>query len=92
MTISVKVDVADPIAWFDKDQMMQVLTNLEKNAVEAMPDGGELLLKLSDTDEHIFISIIDSGDGIREEDMEKVFTPFFTTPVLFLVIRINPLS
>ena len=79
VTISFKVDVADPIAWFDKDQMMQVLTNLEKNAVEAMPDGGELLLKLSDTDEHIFISIIDSGDGIREEDMEKVFTPFFTT-------------
>ena len=71
--------VKDPVAMFDKDQMMQVLTNLEKNAVEAMPDGGELTLKLKDTDEQVFIEVSDNGEGIGEEYKEKVFTPFFTT-------------
>ncbi len=72
-------NVINPIAWFDNDQLMQALTNLEKNAVEAMSPGGELSLTLSDNDEQIFIKISDTGEGIKEEDMEKIFTPFFTT-------------
>ena len=72
-------DIGDPIARIDKDQMMQVLTNLEKNAVEAMPEGGTLKITLTGTDHEIEFSVGDTGVGIVKEHMDKIFTPFFTT-------------
>lgn len=74
--------ITDPTAFVDNDQMMQALTNLEKNAVEAMPEGGRLSVELSDNETEIIIRISDSGIGIPPEHMEKIFTPFFTTKVL----------
>lgn len=44
-----------------------------------MPQGGTLQLKLRDTADEITICICDTGTGISAENMEKVFTPFFTT-------------
>jgi iron only hydrogenase large subunit-like protein len=73
-------EMDNPICFLDQDQMMQVLTNLEKNAVEAMPaEGGEIKLTLSDTPEEVIISLSDTGSGISKENMDKIFTPFFTT-------------
>ncbi len=72
-------NITDPIARIDKDQMMQVLTNLEKNAVEAMPKGGLLKISLSGTDHEVEFLVSDTGTGIKEEHMDKIFTPFFTT-------------
>lgn len=70
----------NPICFLDQDQMMQVLTNLEKNAVEAMPpEGGEIKLVLTDTPDEVTISLSDTGTGIPRENMDKIFTPFFTT-------------
>ncbi len=66
-------------AEIDKDQMMQAITNLEKNAIDAMPDGGKLIVNLHDLGNEFSITITDEGCGIKEENMEKVFTPFFTT-------------
>ncbi|RUA24790.1 MAG: histidine kinase [Bacteroidetes bacterium] len=63
----------------DTEQMMQVLTNLEKNAVEAMPEGGILTINLSETENNIILEIKDTGVGIPKENMDKIFTPFFTT-------------
>lgn len=77
--ITFKPEINDPLANLDKDQMMQVLTNLEKNAVEAMPDGGELNIELRGDKNDIRIRISDTGTGISPGDMEKIFTPFFTT-------------
>ena len=59
--------------------MMQVLTNLEKNGIEAMPDGGTLIIDLDADYDNIVISIKDTGLGIPDENMDKLFTPFFTT-------------
>jgi len=73
------VDMQDPYVFLDADQMMQVLTNLEKNAVEAMPQGGELKISLTEQSDDVVIAISDTGTGISKENMEKVFTPFFTT-------------
>ncbi|MEI7897303.1 MAG: [Fe-Fe] hydrogenase large subunit C-terminal domain-containing protein [bacterium] len=71
--------IADPVAKLDIDQMMQVLTNLEKNAIEAMPAGGSLHVRVEgDADEVAFI-VSDTGTGIRKENMDKLFTPFYTT-------------
>lgn len=69
----------DSVANIDRDQMMQVLTNLEKNAVEAMPEGGKLYIILTGNEKDIEIMVKDTGTGIPEENMDKIFTPFFTT-------------
>jgi iron only hydrogenase large subunit-like protein len=77
--IKLENKLSDPIAKVDKDQMMQVLTNLEKNAVEAMPKGGLLKVVLSGSEHEIEMAVSDTGTGIPEENMDKIFTPFFTT-------------
>ncbi len=66
-------------AAIDRDQMMQVLTNLEKNAIDAMPEGGVLYLELTDNKDDVSILVGDTGHGIEEKNMDKIFTPFFTT-------------
>lgn len=63
----------------DIQQMNQVLTNLEKNAVEAMPDGGLLKIEIKEKLNDIEIKVSDTGLGISKENMNKIFTPFFTT-------------
>ncbi|MCX6305453.1 MAG: ATP-binding protein [Bacteroidetes bacterium] len=79
ISFSFESTIADPVAKLDIDQMMQVLTNLEKNAIEAMPDGGNLRVSVEgDADEVTFI-VADTGSGIHKENMDKLFTPFFTT-------------
>ena len=79
--IMVKVEstMADPVAEVDADQMVQVLTNLVSNAQQAMPDGGALIIRLSDTADEVKIMVTDTGVGIPRENMDKLFDPFFTT-------------
>jgi len=72
-------DIENPIATLDIDQMMQVLTNLEKNAVEAMPKGGILKIGVQGDEDEVYFLISDTGTGISQENMDKLFTPFFTT-------------
>lgn len=65
----------------DKEQMKQVFFNLILNAIQAMPDGGELKLetKLSEEGRFAQLQFKDSGIGISHEDMGKLFDPFYTT-------------
>jgi len=80
---NVKISIADmttnPEAMIDIEQMTQVITNLIKNAIDAMPDGGSIGLVLEDTLGDILITVKDSGTGIKEDDKAKIFEPFFTT-------------
>jgi len=66
-------------AQLDYEQMMQVLTNLNKNAIEAMPNGGILTVEVDDTESEVIFNVKDTGIGIPEENMDKLYTPFFTT-------------
>lgn len=59
--------------------MMQVLTNLNKNAVDAMPNGGVLTVEVDENESDVIFRVSDTGTGIPEENMDKLFTPFFTT-------------
>lgn len=68
-----------PDASIDSEQMTQVLTNLFKNAIDAMPDGGTLNICLEDTISDVIITVADTGTGIKDEDKPKIFEPFFTT-------------
>jgi iron only hydrogenase large subunit-like protein len=63
----------------DPEQIMQVLTNLYKNAIEAMNGQGRIDIFLSEQEEMVHITIKDTGSGISRENMEKIFEPFFTT-------------
>jgi len=70
---------SNPDAMIDPEQIMQVTTNLIKNAVDAMHSGGELIVTLEDTLSDVSITISDTGSGIKEEDRVKIFEPFYTT-------------
>ncbi len=80
--INVNVDsseVQNPIVQVDMEQIIQVITNLVKNSIEAMPDGGTITLRLKENINHISFIVSDTGTGINEENIEKIFEPFFTT-------------
>jgi iron only hydrogenase large subunit-like protein/nitrogen-specific signal transduction histidine kinase len=68
-----------PEAAIDAEQMTQVLTNLFKNAIDAMPGGGTLEIRLEDSVSDVTFTVSDTGSGIAEEDKPKIFEPFFTT-------------
>jgi signal transduction histidine kinase/CheY-like chemotaxis protein len=60
-------------------EVYEVLVNLIKNALEAMPHGGALTISLAIQDGKIQLKVSDTGDGIPEENLQRVFEPFFTT-------------
>lgn len=65
----------------DLEQLKQVCFNLILNAIQAMPEGGELRINASYSGDgkYVNVEIEDNGCGIPDEHMERIFTPFFTT-------------
>ena len=65
----------------DKNQLQQCLLNLIFNAIEAMPDGGQLRIssKFDPSGKNVLIGIQDTGYGIKKENLEHIFDPFFTS-------------
>jgi two-component system, LuxR family, sensor kinase FixL len=68
-----------PEVSFDPNQLRQVLLNLFKNALEAMPQGGELTVATRLRDENVELAVSDTGTGMTPEVLEKLFQPYFTT-------------
>ncbi len=64
----------------DHDEIKQVFINIINNALQAMPLGGELLIRLdASADREVLIEVADSGPGIAREHMDRIFEPFFST-------------
>jgi len=64
----------------DRGQLEQVLVNLAVNAADAMPDGGDLVIRTSEQgDREVILEVQDSGVGIPDELQPRIFEPFFTT-------------
>jgi PAS domain S-box-containing protein len=77
--VSVEIPKGFPNVLIDSYLMRRVLTNLVINAIQAMPKGGRLVIRTSKKEETATVSVQDTGTGIPEEDMHKLFNPFFTT-------------
>ena len=63
----------------DPAQLNQVFVNVVVNAIQAMPSGGTLTIKTMRKRDRASIIVQDTGQGIEEENMNKIFLPFFTT-------------
>lgn len=63
----------------DRSQLLQVLTNLVVNSIQAMPNGGRLTISTSSRDGNLLLTVEDTGIGMSDEVTKKVFNPFFTT-------------
>ncbi|MBF0573593.1 MAG: PAS domain S-box protein [Desulfamplus sp.] len=68
-----------PMVYASKDQLRQVFLNMISNAMDAMPDGGKLKISTENHKTKVCIIISDTGTGIKEEHIEKIFDSFFTT-------------
>ncbi len=63
----------------DPGKLEQVIINVLSNSVEAMPEGGDIVISTREEDGVVKIRIADTGPGIPEEHLSRVFDPFFTT-------------
>lgn len=68
-----------PTVQLDPDRLKQVLLNLYNNALDAMPEGGSMVVAAELKDEAIEVSVSDSGSGISAEQIPLVFEPFYTS-------------
>ncbi len=68
-----------PNVFMDKEQIYQVIFNIVFNAVQAMEEGGRITLQTALHDEqHVALTVVDTGYGIAPEKLEQIFTPFYT--------------
>jgi PAS domain S-box-containing protein len=82
VTISYYFDPAAPVVWVDRVQFQQVVSNLVRNALEAMEDQEQRALAIStaaDLEGQVVVSIADNGPGLTEEVSSNLFKPFMTT-------------
>jgi len=78
--ISIECDADLPQLYLDPDQIDQVLDNLIRNAIDAMPEGGSLVFSASaGAGDQVIVEVCDTGTGIPPAHLEKVLDTFFST-------------
>jgi PAS domain S-box-containing protein len=79
--LNVKIRLARQISLspIDATQIQQVLVNLIKNAMQAMTKGGTLTIQTGESSDGVWVSVSDTGGGIPQEQINRIFEPFYTT-------------
>jgi two-component system, NtrC family, sensor kinase len=77
--VSLESSDPNPIVWTDPYQLAQVLLNLLTNSIQATDAGGKINIVIRSSGEHVSIGVQDNGCGIPEENLTKIFEPFFST-------------
>ena len=79
--IEFKSEKEEILARFDRTQLIRVVTNLVKNAIQALKDVEEprILVMIEEEEDMVCVSVSDNGSGISEENKDKIFEPKFTT-------------
>jgi len=77
------VDLPDAplVAWGDHAQIQQSLMNLVFNAIDSMPEGGDLMIAggIDPDDDMVWLTVTDTGHGIEAEHLPRIFEPFYST-------------
>lgn len=79
LTVDTDLQGDVPVIPMDYNQIKQVLINLLLNSFDAVRDKGSIQVTTRSSNGTVSLSVRDNGEGIRAEDMEKIFNPFFTT-------------
>lgn len=79
ITLSVHYQPTPVICWCDRNEFERAMLNIVTNAVQAMPHGGLLIIRISQQDRHVRVTVRDTGTGMPPQVLEHVFEPFFTT-------------
>lgn len=79
VAISQEIEPGLPRLTCDSEQLTQVILNLVINATQAMADGGRIVMAARRQGPNTRIEVRDQGAGIPEEDLDKIFNPFYTT-------------
>ncbi len=74
-----ELDNALPLIAADPDLLHRALSNLVLNAMDAMPNGGELTLRTHTQESTVGIEVADTGSGLTPEECERIFTPYYTS-------------
>jgi signal transduction histidine kinase len=77
--VHTNLDTTLPVISADPDLIHRALSNLVLNAIDAMPQGGELTIRTQARDDRVELSVSDTGSGLTSEECERLFTPYYTT-------------
>lgn len=79
VAVVTKIDESLPLTRMASSQIMTALSNIMQNSLDSMPNGGQLVLEAKQRNNQIFIKILDTGCGIRQEYLNSVYDPFFSS-------------
>lgn len=73
----IELPAESALAWFDRDKLEKIASNLLSNAFKHTPESGEVIFKGEVRDDRLYLSVRDNGKGIAPEDLDKIFERFY---------------